>query len=71
MGALFIKRLLFAVVLLNVSLLCFCLAPREWTNKPWYKPRWMRRGALYGIAVITLIGGLGLAITAIMEGFGD
>ena len=66
----FVKRLLFALVLLGMSLLCFLQARREEDNKPWYKPRWMRSGGLYIAAAVMLIGGSILLVIAILEGLG-
>jgi len=59
----FVKRLLFAFVLLGLSLLFFHQAPKD--SNLWYKPRWLRSGGLY-IAVM-LIGGLILLVIAIRE----
>ncbi len=47
MDPIFLKRFLAGLVLLAVSLLAFCFAPRQGEKNYWYKPRWMRAGALY------------------------
>jgi len=61
----FVKRLLFAFVLLGLSLLFFHQAPKD--SNLWYKPRWLRSGGLYIAGAVMLIGGLILLVIAIRE----